>query len=92
MTDNISELESLKTEIEFLDKEHHITILKILKTDSNIILNENKNGVFVNLTELSKKTLDELKNYCLYVKSQEIKLENLENDQKELENNFFESI
>ena len=89
MSDNISELENLKTEIEVLDKQHHITILNILKNDSNIILNENKNGVFVNLTELSEKTLDELKNYCLYVKSQEIKLENMENDQKEIENNYF---
>jgi len=89
MSDNITELENLKTEIEILDKQHHITILNILKNDSNIILNENKNGVFVNLTELSEKTLDELKNYCLYVKSQEIKLENMENDQKEIENNYF---
>ena len=89
MGDNICELENLKSEIEVLDKEHHITILNILKTDSNIILNENKNGVFVNLTELSEKTLEELKNYCLYVKSQEIKLENMENDQKQIENNYF---
>ena len=89
MSDNITELENLKTEIEILDKQHHITILNILKNDSNIILNENKNGVFVNLTELSEKTLDELKNYCLYVKSQEIKLENMENDQKQIENNYF---
>lgn len=90
MTDNISELENLKTDIEILDKQHHITILNILKNDSNIILNENKNGVFVNLTELSEKTLEELKNFCLYVKSQEIKLENMEEDLKNIENNYFQ--
>ena len=85
---DIVELENLKSKIETLSKEHHITILKILKKSMDN-LNENKNGVFINLTEVSPNVLEELKSYCLYVKSQEIKLDTIENNQKEIESNYF---
>ena len=88
MSENIVELESLKSQIECLSKEHHITILKILKK-TMYDLNENKNGVFINLTEVSPNILEELKSYCLYVKSQELKLDTIEINQKELETSYF---
>ena len=88
MSENIVELENLKSKIEALSKEHHITILKILKKTMNN-LNENKNGVFINLTEVSSDILDELKNYCKYIDTQEKKLDKIENNQKEIESNYF---
>ena len=88
MSENIVELENLKSKIESLSKEHHITILKILKKTMNN-LNENKNGVFINLTEVSSDILDELKNYCKYIDTQEKKLDKIENNQKEIESNYF---
>lgn len=88
MSENIVELESLKSQIEKLSKDHHITILKILKKNIEN-LNENKNGVFINLTELPPIVIDELKNYCLYIKTQNIKLETIESNQKEIESTFF---
>jgi hypothetical protein len=85
---DIVELENLKSKIETLSKEHHITILKILKKSMDN-LNENKNGVFINLTEVSSNILDELKNYCKYIDTQELKLDNIENSQKEIESSYF---
>jgi|TARA_B110000967_G_C18896001_1_gene570689 hypothetical protein len=87
MSENIVELESLKRDIEHLSKEHHITILKILKKRIEN-LNENKNGVFINLSEISPAILEELTNYCLHVKSQELKLDTIDHSQKEMENLF----
>ena len=88
MSENIVELESLKCQIEQLSKDHHITLLKILKKNIEN-LNENKNGVFINLTELPPIVIDELKNYCLYIKTQNIKLDTMESNQKEIKSNFF---
>jgi hypothetical protein len=85
---DIVELENLKSKIETLSKEHHITILKILKKSMDN-LNENKNGVFINLTEVSSNILDELKNYCKYIDTQEVKLDIIENSQKEIESSYF---
>lgn len=85
---DIVELETLKSKIESLSKEHHITILKILKKSMDN-LNENKNGVFINLTEVSSNILDELKNYCKYIDTQEVKLDKIEHSQKEIESSYF---
>lgn len=91
MNENISdmvELEKLKSKIEMLSKEHHITILKLLKKTIPD-LNENKNGVFINLTDISPVALNELKKYCNYIDTQEVKLDKIENNQKEIENSYF---
>jgi hypothetical protein len=91
MNENMSdivELEKLKSKIETLSKEHHITILKMLKKTIPD-LNENKNGVFINLTDISPFALDELKNYCNYIDTQEVKLDKIENNQKEIESSYF---
>lgn len=85
---DIVELETLKSKIESLSREHHITILKILKKTMDN-LNENKNGVFINLTEVSPKVLEELKDYCKYIETQEDKLDKIENSQKEIESSYF---
>jgi hypothetical protein len=43
---------------------------------------ENKNGVFINLSEVSKRILDELVSYINYVKKQENFLNIHENQKK----------
>jgi len=86
---NIIELENLKSEIEKLSKEHHVSILKILKKETSITLNENKNGTFLNLTEVPSETLESLLKYCSYVKNQNDNLNDIEIAQKEIESSFF---
>ena len=83
------ELESIKQKIESMNKFHHIEILKILKTCSSIKLNENKSGIFVNLSFLSKSTVDEIKKYIDYIQVQETSISQLETQCDEFKNTFF---
>jgi hypothetical protein len=82
-------LEILKTKIEKMSKTHHVEILKILKKNGNVKLNENKSGVYVNLSFLPNETLSELENYLNYIEDQEISLITLENQKEEFKNTFF---
>lgn len=76
-------LETMKTEIEQLDKQQHIEILKIFKKFPQIKINENRNGVYINLSYVSKQTIDELAKYLEYVKDQEQNLEQFETKKEE---------
>jgi len=71
----INEIENLKRSIEVLSKTHHIEILKILKKFPEVKLNENKSGVYINLTFLSKIVLDSITEYLTYINGQEKMLE-----------------
>ena len=63
-TNNIDSLDLLKLSksIECLEKIHHIEIAKIFKTN-NVYLNENNNGIFINLNKISKEVYTEIYNY-----------------------------
>ena len=54
--DKVKQLTELKNQVESLDKHHQIEILKILSKNMCKI-NENKSGVFVNMTFLDEKIL-----------------------------------
>jgi len=82
------EIENIRNKIESMDKNHHIEILKILKKNG-VKLNENKSGVFVNLSFLSKEIIDEINTYLLYVNDQEHILTEFETQKEEFKNNFF---
>ena len=43
-------LDNVKEKIESMNKENQIEILKLLKKNINVKLNENKSGTFVNLS------------------------------------------
>lgn len=85
---NIVELEKIKTTIEKMDKIHHIEILKILKKSSSK-LNENKNGIFVNLSFLTKSVIDDIKKYLDYVYAQENTIRSLESQCETFKKEFF---
>lgn len=63
--DNIIELETLKSKIEKLNKQHQLEILKILRDQGSerVKINENKSGVYINLSFLPKDTIDKIKLY-----------------------------
>ena len=48
----INSMQNIKEQIEDLSKIHHIEILRIFKKYPNITLNENKNGIFFNVSLL----------------------------------------
>ena len=83
-----SVLENIKSRIEIMDKYQQIEILKIL-SNNQCKLNENKSGVFVNMTFLDKKTIDELNAFIEYIQEQEESLKTSEYQKKEFQNSFF---
>ena len=78
--------------IESMLKMHHIEILKIIKKDHNIKINENKSGVFINLSFLPQYTIDEILQYINYISDQENCLKSLETQKDDFKNTFFNRI
>lgn len=85
---NSSELSKLCKSIEILDNFHHIEIGKILKIN-NVYLNENSNGIFVNLNKISYKTYQEISNYIDFVKKQENEINKDEKLKRNLQTTYF---
>lgn len=86
--DNIS---GLKDQIESLNKHHQIEILRILKQDKTITLNENNNGVFINITGITEELYNKLNDYIDYVNNQKNNIETIESQKSVLENTFFKN-
>lgn len=85
----MTELNRLKERIEKMNKFHQIEILKILQGDDKCTINENNNGIFINLTSLQDKVIFELEKYLEYVEKQEIQLGEIEKQKNKLTNTFF---
>lgn len=84
-----AEMNNIKQKIENMNKHHQIEILRILKKDKNVVLNENNNGVFVNISYLDDTTLDSIVKYIEYVDNQTVNIESIENQKTILETTFF---
>jgi hypothetical protein len=85
-------LNILKEQIEALSHFHQVEILKILKQDDTCTLNENTNGVFINLTNINDNVISKLTNYLNYVNKQESQLDEIEKQKSSLSNTFFKDI
>ena len=85
----MNDLNCLKEKIEELSKFHQVEILKILKKDETITINENKNGIFINMTSLKDSVITELGDYLKYVNKQEKQLNDIEVQKNELSNTYF---
>ena len=84
------ELVTLKTKIENLTKKQQIEILRIImKLDVSV--SENNNGIFFNLSLLTKEQLDNINRYIDYVSDQEETLQEFENVKNELSETYFNS-
>lgn len=88
----IVELERLKSDIEKLNKQHQLEILKILKEqeEERVKINENKSGVYINLSFLPEETIEKLKAHLNYVQDQEKMLRMAENQKEDYAKTFFE--
>ena len=81
-------LMTLKDGIENTPIVHQIEILRILNAKHTQI-NENKNGVFVNISKLNNELLHELYDYMTYVINQEKQLNEVEEHKQSLTKEFF---
>jgi hypothetical protein len=88
-TTDLKQLELLKKNIESLEKLQQIEILKIINNTQSNILNENKNGIYINMSSLSENTIDELKLYMKYIYTQERELNTDEKLKEEFLKTYF---
>lgn len=86
--EKIDYLTKLKNQVESMDKHHQIEILKILSKNMCKI-NENKSGVFVNMTFLEPTILEKIEEYLNYMKEQEENLITTEYQKQEFINSYF---
>lgn len=82
------DLKHLKDRVEALNQHHQIQILKIM-TQYNVSLTENKNGSFINLTNVDDAVISKITDYLSYVDEQETQLNEVENQKTELTKQFF---
>ena len=87
--EKIENLNKLKIKIESMEKHHQIEILKILSKNLCKI-NENKSGVFINMTYLEDNIVKEMEDYIGYVKTQEENLITTEYQKEEFKKSYFE--
>ena len=85
---SIADLNQLRESIEKLDKFNQIEILKIFHRN-RVVLNENKFGVHINLTEINEAILNELRIYVQYIRDQEIMLKKSELEKEEYKAIYF---
>ena len=84
----INMLSDIKQCIESMEKVNQIEILRIF-SNGNAALNENKNGIYINLSDLSEEMLMEIKSYIDYVKTQDNNLFTQEQAKEDFKTNFF---
>ena len=82
----------LKDKIEKMTKTQQLDILRILKKNPAIKLNENKSGIFVNISFLPNDAIEEIEKYVKYICDQESELNLLENQKQEFKNTFFSGM
>jgi DNA-binding cell septation regulator SpoVG len=78
-------LESIRNSIENMNKLQNVEVLKILKVN-NVKLNENKNGIYINMSYLSESIVDKLDDYVKYVNRQEQLIKTFEYQTDEFKN------
>lgn len=90
-TKTVQELESIRKDIEKMNKFHQVEILKLLKSCSHLKLNENNNGTFINMVDINDNILIKISNYINYVEQQEKNLSHIENTKLNIKNKYFEN-
>jgi hypothetical protein len=89
ITFSVNDLNYIRETIENMNKFNQIEVLRILKKHQQVILNENKYGVHINISELEPDILNELTTYIKYVNTQEITLNTIEKQKNDYINTYF---
>lgn len=82
-------LQTIKEIIENMSKCYQIEILKILNNEESVVVSENNNGTFINLTNLDANIITKLENYIDYVNKQQYQLLHVEKEKDIIKSEFF---
>ena len=85
---NLTKLDLIRERVEKLDKIHQLEILKIF-IDNDIKYTENKNGTFINITNIKPKIISLIDDYLNYVYKQNIDLKKTEKIKENYKKNYF---
>jgi len=86
---NVNKLNYIRENIENMNKFNQIEVLRLLSKHKNVIFNENKYGVHINLSELNSVVINELELYINYVNTQEDALHQIEKQKESFKNIYF---
>lgn len=86
----VEQLERIKLQIEKMSSPQQLEILKILHENENVKINENKSGVYVNLSFLPNNVVVQMQEYLKYVNDQENSLNVIENRKESVKHAYFE--
>ena len=86
---NVNKLQNIKENIEIMNKCYQLEILKLLKDESSVIISENNNGTFINLSNLNISIIEKLETYIEYVNKQQNQLLHIEEEKVNIKNEFF---
>ncbi len=84
-------LEKIKLEIENMDKIQQLEILKIIHQCEPATINENKSGVYMNLSTMKPSTLEKIQKFNEYVQTQEQTLNVAEKQKDEFKHSYFDN-
>ena len=87
----LQELTHIRDSIEAMSKFNQIEVLKLLQKD-NVVLNENKYGIHINLTDMNSESLRQLQRFMDYVQTQEQCLNTVEKQKETFKNIYFGSV
>ncbi len=86
---SVSELNYIRETIENMNKFNQVEVLRLLNKHNEVILNENKYGIHINLSELPAEIINELNVYIKYVSTQEQTLNSIEQQKEDYRNTYF---
>ena len=86
---NFNKLNYIREQIEIMSKFNQIEVLRVLTKNKDVIINENKYGIHINLSDVDNNVLKELVLYIKYVNTQEMYLNNAEQEKEKYINIFF---
>jgi len=86
---NPEELNFIREKIESMSKFNQVEVLRILSKHKNIVLNENKYGIHINLTDIHSEVIEQIKEFIQYVNTQESTLNAFEMQKEEFKNTYF---
>lgn len=86
---SVSELNYIRETIENMNKFNQIEVLRLLSKHNEVMLNENKYGIHINLSELPADILNKINGYIKYVNTQEQTLNSIEQQKEDYKNTYF---
>ena len=88
---SVQELTKMKKTIESLSKDAQIGLYKLLDKCPDVIINENQNGSFINLSGIKGDSLKLVREYLKYQEEQRTCIAELDERKKQLEDRYFQS-